>query len=112
MTAGLLRRAADKIRETAQRATPGPWWWDDAGDLASPGAKVVHQDGGGGFRDADRDGDHVALWAPDAALLVAKVLDQIAADMTAGPRYSAGEMEDHYGTTEFALARRILGEDA
>lgn len=47
MSADLLRRAAAKIREAAQPATPGPWWWDDAGDLAAPGATVVYQDGGG-----------------------------------------------------------------
>ncbi len=30
MTADLLRRAAAKLRETAEAATPGPWWSDDS----------------------------------------------------------------------------------
>jgi len=119
MSADLLRRAAAKIRETAQAATPGPWVVDHDADaqIAFPGRQshkenvlpevVSYQGIDGGISSASNV-DHIALWSPDVAELVARVLDE-----------SAGwcEMYDDPGEAErvlhaeFALARRILGED-
>jgi len=128
MTADLLSRAAAKIRETAQGAMAGPWSRHDFGHPGEqePSSIVVHtgkfdwDDLNGGESETavawmagwdsqeDANAEHIALWSPDVAELVARVLDE-----------SAGwcEMYDDPGEAErvlhaeFALARRILGED-
>ena len=102
MTADLLRRAAAKIRETAKDANPGPWW---ANPIATE-AEVDVYSGTGSSEDiavADgayrADAEHIAMWSPDVAELVAAWLDSedrafiVAIDSPAA-----------------TLARRILGE--
>ena len=117
MSADLLRRAAAKIREIASDATKGPW-----GPTASKYTDGTYHDHVTAEWDIEVDvcevpatpqgawdAEHIALWSPDVAELVARVLDE-----------SAGwcEMYDDPGEAErvlhaeFALARRILGEDA
>lgn len=97
MSADLLRRAAAKIRETAQAAEQsggGPWWTPE---------EVVGVIGVN--RDWDTpDADHIALWSPDVAELVARVLDDAV-------RYidEYGLAPEDYGV-EFDLARRVLGD--
>lgn len=78
-----LRAAAEKIRETAQAAPPAPWravtfstvpphvkreWHDEQGRRCQ---KLVTDRVDGG-----EAAEHIALWSPPVALLVAKVLDQ------------------------------------
>lgn len=120
MTADLLRRAAARIRETAQAATPGPWW---ANPIATE-AEVDVYSGTGSSEDiavADgayrADAEHIALWSPDVAELVAKVLDSavqhfktLTADDTALREWGMRPEEAESALApEFALARRILG---
>ena len=85
--ADLLRRAAARIRETAQAATEGPWAiWDDLSDHGY----VTVGDAQGVLTDerpfteecnpvahvyAQEDADHIALWHPGVALVVADWLD-------------------------------------
>ena len=117
MSAELLRRAAAKIRDTAQAAEPGPWRVANGNALPGPDGKIGEPEW---FIDSVptliaygpvmvANAEHIALWSPGVAELVARVLDE-----------SAGwcEMYDDPGEAErvlhaeFALARRILGEDA
>jgi hypothetical protein len=90
MSADRLRQAAQKIRETAKAATPGPWGHDDTGvyvtdrldpeGLAQPDADAevaqcysMHQ---------EADAALIALMAsPPVALAVADSLDDAATDL-------------------------------
>lgn len=125
MTAELLRRAAAKIRETAQASYPGPWRWDENyGSDGDTGLALTNDAGDEvvgaynyhccDFRDdptvRDEEKSHIAMWSPDVAALVADVLDQAAEryDDTL-PTAKLAALDRHY-SDRFALARRILGE--
>ncbi len=113
MGGDLLRRAAAKIRETAKDAPTGPWWHDSVtGEVRQEQCCPDDEDGGqvvaiGNWGPSDPALAHVALWSPDVAELVARVLDESASciEMFDGP--DADGFDD-----EETLARRILGEDA
>lgn len=119
MTAETLRRAAAKIRETAQAATPGPWW---ANPIASEAEVDVYAGTGtsediavadGAYR---ADAEHIATWSPDVAELVAETLELASYDVwypvsndEPEPVY---DRPDAHHDPAVRLARRILGEDA
>lgn len=90
-----LRAAAQKIRETAGAASPGPWqakpviygnpedgWGPPShyevygpGQVSNQDRCVVshmHHEGGGAD---ETDAAHIALWGPDKAVLVAGILE-------------------------------------
>ncbi|MGW9541943.1 hypothetical protein ACWHA6_36270 [Streptomyces anthocyanicus] len=90
MTADLLRRAAAKIRETAQAADAQmralDWTWGPDIDGALGGEA----------------GTHAALWSPDVAELVATLIESEANEADALKGYAPEDV--------VALARLILGE--
>lgn len=102
MSADLLRRAAAKIRETAEPVSGGRYPYRVDPTPVQIGEHV------GIFEKQIQAVAFINMWTPDVAELVARVLDE-----------SAGwcEMYDDPGEAErvlhaeFALARRILGED-
>ena len=110
MSADLLRRAAAKIRKAAQAATPGPWW---ANPIATEAEVEVYSGTGtsediavadGAYR---ADAEHIALWSPLVAELVAQWLDAAARRDEQKPRPAAPhDVQAH------RLALFILGEDA
>lgn len=113
MSADLLRRAAAKIRETAQGASPGPWSKHEAGDgtvsVVGPDVHFLAEVGAAVFPSVQRDAEHIVLWSPDVAELVALVLEG-----TAGGLERRGVTARHTFAEQsaLALARRIIGEDA
>lgn len=87
----LLREAARRIRETADAATPGPWTNLDRGD------RLIH------LREDDEfdyvvdepmshegNADHIALWHPGTAHLVADLLESEAAHHDGDPSFGRG----------------------
>lgn len=105
VSADLLRRAAEELREHAgYRATPGPWT-SDAGRVRSPLAKpgmprVTDRDPALAIMRLTEDADYVALVHPPVALALADWLDSAAVDAeTIGPDPSA-----------VAVARAVLRE--
>lgn len=116
MSVDLLRRAAAKIRDAASTADPGPWASDgldpngnyyvhDVPDATPAGyfgvnviAENAHED----------NANHIALWSPDVAELVADVLDETA---EAIDFHGVADIDVAFGS-ELALARRILGESS
>ena len=122
MSADRLRRAAAKIRETAQAAYPGPWCWDENyGESGDEGLALTNDAGDeviGSYNHhccsfrydptvRDQEKAHIALWSPDVAELVARVLGRTAASL-----HRHGEAGDLTSAEKSAitLARRILGE--
>lgn len=120
MSADLLRRAAALMRERAEAATPGPWWWNSSmeDDLHADAAGWVgHDRAGDGFLefvastanhpDGFGDGVHIASWHPAVALAVADWLDETAATHD-DPYYR--ENYDDLIRPAVAVARAFLGE--
>lgn len=107
--AALLRRAAAKIRETAENAGH-PWEWYTADDLA--GHNGWSSDGIPGAM--YEPFPHMALWSPDVALAVADVLEERARRVDAIPKgfLAAGAAAEKLAPQEVALARLILKEDS
>lgn len=131
MSADLLRRAAAKIRETAQGASPGPWSKHEAGDgtvsVVGPDVHFLAEVGAGVFPSVQRDAEHIATWSPDLAELVATLMDALASQYAAVQRLIDWQTEraamvggdgrtftTHHDWAHplLVLARRILGEDA
>lgn len=96
---GEIRQAAQHIRDIAAKATPGPWLNLD-GDriIRDPDATAAEDDSdpcGAGppleyvvdepLYANPANGDHIALWDPPAALLVADLLDKEADLGNTGP---------------------------
>lgn len=117
MSAELLRRAAAKMRENAQAATPSPW-----GRASTDGQGVaVHH----GSHDTvclytDRpDAIHIASWHPAVALAVADWLDSAYRDWefsenslgAMSVRAMSGRKNDP-DPYALAVARAYLGEQA
>ncbi|MEV8029255.1 hypothetical protein [Cellulosimicrobium funkei] len=117
MSADLLRRAAAKIRDTARaadREAPAPWRADPP---FSPGTRPADTydvldydfgDVGDEVSITSPEAEHIALWSPDVAKLVADVLDETA---EAIDFHGVADIDVTFGS-ELALARRILGEEA
>jgi hypothetical protein len=122
-SADLLRRAATKIRDTAQAATPGPWRYEVGkwrtvvyGDVVHPllGDRVPQAVGASVI--GEGNADHIALWHPGVTTLVADMLEDAADNAEIiGPggflipdhNHVVIEVSIEYAT---ALARAILGE--
>lgn len=126
-----LRAAAKKIRNIATKATPGPWVSLEHGDriVRDPAVTWAEADDdpcGEGAPleyvideplEYNRDnGDHIALWHPGVAELVAAWLDD-EADMlrtASGRRMSTEQITaaEHWHRHGLAVARAINGGDA
>lgn len=115
-SADLLRRAAQKLREAAEKASKGPWdaaddglvWPDRLGDPVSGSTEI-------------EDAAFIALMHPPVALALAELLDRIACDMEEADAWISaddGFVRDEHGTVRTAwtasadLARAILREEA
>lgn len=125
-----LRAAAQKIRDTADRATPGPWIDLDNGDriVRDPEVTAAESDddpcGAGAPLEYVVDeplyanpanGAHIVLWDPVVAEAVAVWLDEEADSAEEPSIYgAAGQafVHDYPGSPSPALtlARLILGE--
>lgn len=120
MSADLLRRAAAKLRETAEAATPGPWSVD--GDIqavkAAGGTTIAYDD-----ETEMSDGQFIALMHPPVALALADLLERRAlqiADAMRGWARDTSYIDKFLGgvdglaresfAAEFALASAILRE--
>ena len=88
---GLLREASQRIREVSTAATPGPWFIEEVGDFGDKSASLPIGRWRGmrdnvGFGEDFATAEHVALWDPEVALVVAAWIDKAAADLWAhGP---------------------------
>lgn len=141
MSADLLRRAAAKIRETAQAATPGPWdrplnthnkaavtallpddepsKWRDRQPPKGEGpervvvAQVPSWSSGEHLREIGlHDLEHIALWSPDIALFLADWLDGHAREMERNWLRARGVMSVDDDGTYCQFARLILKEES
>ncbi|WP_353707643.1 hypothetical protein ABRQ22_17430 [Cellulosimicrobium sp. ES-005] len=129
MTADLLRRAAAKIRETAKaadREAPAPWRADPPYSPSPRPADTYDVLDHDSFDVANQvsitspEAEHIALWSPDVAELVADWLDDIArhwetvAEQAEDPDDPVDAEGQRIGDTldshAVTLARRILGE--
>lgn len=107
--AELLRRAARRIRETAQAATPGPWEMKPRTER--PIATEVRHTGTAGTvarmaspdETAEDDAAHIALWHPGVAMAVHHWL--------ADEAHDAAEDDDVAHPYALSLARRLLNEE-
>ena len=118
MTAQTLRDAAKVLRERAEKATPGPWYWEAKSTEEWPSGDqsllTRHRKDGGDFDpavlygwgydasgiDAEQaDRDYIATMHPGVGIALADWLDS--------------EFEHEFGPTEQAInvARAILGGD-
>ena len=109
MSADLLRRAAEKLREHATAATPGPW------EVRQKGyPHIVWQGDPDAFQvistnlagNVAPDSEFIALMHPPVALALAELLDDMADLIEVFPR------DDEMAGTQklVALARTILRE--
>lgn len=119
MTAETLRRAADQMRERAEKATQGRWETSSKA-LTHPGdgtnvysdlegpvvADCCGYQGGAGIE----DGEHIASWHPAVALAVADWLDH---DAEAWEQYEKQGQGLPFARRErsLAVARAYLGEN-
>lgn len=111
MSADLLRRAAAKIRETAQAANT-----DEArtpyGDRSlAPVAPEQWGDMVDGYLGGPI-GAHAALWSPDVAVLVADLLDSRAGAIERDGFRALSLVPDDDDNTANYLARLILKEES
>jgi hypothetical protein len=112
VSADVLRRAAERLREVAGNATPGPWWDDFGGvrvgilprsrHLVTNGfpnvVAITDRRGVGGEADAA----YVATMHPGVAIALADWLDMYAVYVGNGGIYGLAPA--------LAVARAILGE--
>ena len=125
MSAETLRRAAAKMRERAEAATPGPWsivpGASNVWRFPDEGTPTLVVNGVGGNvparsrREARMtDAEHIASWHPAVALAVADWLDshaEIHALRTCDERLFAPRRRDLLPCPALALARAYLGSD-
>lgn len=108
MSADTLRRAAARMRELAEAATPGPWklWGMEVRastdgtsnlDTSLPVAATRHESGL-----YTHNADHIAAWDPTVALAVAAWLDLVARLLDDGFDANAETQ------AAFVVARRFL----
>lgn len=111
----LIRRAANKARQVAETATPGPWATNVRHHLMSVTTADAGPDSGGltvattGMPlhpGASDDAEHIAKWDPATALAVANLLDR----ELARPHPHAWDADRLADLT--AVARAFLKEDA
>jgi len=111
MTADLLRRAAAKLREHAEAATPGPWVTERLGDTwivlkSQAQFDYPHQAEVADVHTPDErwpDYDYMACVHPPVALALADVFESLAGRMT-----TAGACRDQRLE---AVAHAVLRED-
>lgn len=126
-SAELLRRAAAKIRHVANAATYGPWIHnaDDDAQVTFPGRsnsrenlhpRTVASQGFDGGINSPADVDHIAMWHPGVAVLVAAWLEQSAFTWDASQEAATGPMKGvelaSWFQHETDVAHAILGESA
>ena len=100
-----LSAAAALIRETAAKASDSPWRFErnelvDGGVVANDAYEVAHPG-------MDEDGPHIALWEPDIAELVARVLDEADAAIGAASRQGIAGLTSTLRGALADLARAI-----
>jgi hypothetical protein len=117
LSAELLRRAAAKMRVTAEAATPGPWvarmegtypWvalYTDP-DLIADEFDLPHVEPTGDHTPGDCP--HIASWHPTVALLVADLLDGHAGVLDVVGEFAL--KPDSLTGRALAVARAYLGE--
>jgi len=119
-----LQAAADRIREVAAKATPGPWntsgpdtigQWGiyDSDWLVATVEAYDHNERlgtarGPAYIDADANAAHIAFWSPDKAELIARLLEGMAAHWATRP---IADWNDYAITPLAALERHINGEE-
>lgn len=105
-----LKAAAECVRDLASAATPGPWQITDQSWVTSGIALVGSigepiADCGEGVAAKD-EAAYIALWHPGTALLIADLLDGMAAHWDTRP---VGDLHLYLSTPLCKLARHILG---
>ena len=124
MSAELLARAAQTLRDHAEAATPGPWTYDSSdigtdesiGAYAdSPDCVLIYSHYGMddvGIGLGPKDGRYVALMSPDVALLMASWLDAAAEELTEFGQTLRDSDLTTFTAGAFKVARAILREAA
>ncbi|MET7395590.1 ead/Ea22-like family protein [Dactylosporangium sp. NPDC005572] len=104
----LLTRAAAKLREIAEAATPGPWTEDITGSVQGPDRRRVVYSVGIAEGRFPRDSDRALITAmhPPVALALADLLDSYAI------RTPFAGWDGINGQHLIALARAVLREEA
>jgi hypothetical protein len=118
MTAELLRRAAAKMREAAEGATPGPWSEWGVQPLDGERYDAIGNDeterevcSFAPSSQASADSWHIASWHPAVALAVADWLDDHAAFAEqAAKDFERPELLDAPDPLADKVARLYLGE--
>lgn len=127
----LLRRAAKRLRERAEGATPGPWYrvgppWNRHEPFIVAGAEDPHVgrfvcdlddpvelDDDAPERDLIADAEHIALMHPPVAIALADWLESNAAWMDRAAELLPGRRSSELDRTDqaaVAVARAILRE--
>lgn len=123
MSADVLRRAAAKMRERAEAATPGPWHVVASGmgiRTPTPAAyRFIRDDREHTVAEAwdsmtgREDAAHIASWHPAVALAVANWLDEQAGCLEEDAttfRFATPESREAMYADALAVARAYLGE--
>jgi hypothetical protein len=110
MSADLLRRAAAKLREHAEAATPGPWNADPSEIYGETIATWVAESLNGNLPDAgEANSRYIALMHPPVALALADLLDYSARWFEAAEK-DGYEYDEGEALPIIALARAVLRE--
>lgn len=107
MSADLLRRAAETLRQHAQAATPGPWACDSDGEVFSNASDEQPEVGWFAIKKAG-NGPYVVLMHPPVALALADLLDAVAENMEHD--FTCTRTADEFSPPVAAVARAILRE--
>jgi hypothetical protein len=95
-----LTAAAERIRKLATNAEIRTWHYDDdEGTLHDGGLELAAVYG-------SYEGQHISFWDPPTALLVADLLEGMAAHWATRP---IADLDIYLGTPLCKLARHILG---
>lgn len=117
-----LRAAAARMRELAEKATPGPWWTHQTpagtpavragGSLSGSGRQVAYFRNIHAGQEGTRNAEYVAAWHPAVVLAVAELLD-VFADQHAEAEAAHWQVEHHQTAALVpavrAVARAFLG---
>ena len=117
MSAELLRRAADQMRERAKAVTPGPWTVENTGSHMHDSWAVADVERYQSYTNSVACGedkplaDHIASWHPAVAVAVAEWLDATADNADAIGYDGPGQAGSPHAVA-LAVARAYLGGDS